>query len=220
MSADPEAGTLAHGWVDPVLAAEFPGLGLRHLTVAARPARSPRAVRDRLRALSNRYTGAKAIELRRQPIPWAYRVFFRQVGIDPDEQRTPPEQAALDRMFHGGLRSRNLLDDALLIAVVETGVGLTALDAARVEGALGLRLAAAGERLGGEPGGRPLSSGQVVLADERRALGVVFGDLAERRGVHPDTERITLAAVVVPGLPEVAVEEAFWTAAETLRAGA
>ena len=28
---------------------------------------------------------AQAINLRQQPIPWAYRVFFRHIGLDPDE---------------------------------------------------------------------------------------------------------------------------------------
>ena len=50
--------------------------------------------------------------MRQDPVPWAYRVFWRQVGIDPDTDRTPVEQIALDRLKRGGLRSRNLLDDA------------------------------------------------------------------------------------------------------------
>ena len=37
-------------------------------------------------------------------------MFFRQVGIDPDERRTPVEQIVLDRLQHGGFKSRNLLD--------------------------------------------------------------------------------------------------------------
>lgn len=223
MSAGPPpqvAGPVARGWVEPGLAEEFPGLGLRHLTVEARPGRSTRPVRERLRRLSDRVTGAKAIETRRQSIPWAYRVFYRQVGIDPDERRTPPEQAVLDRIFHGAFRSRNLVDDALLTAVAETGVGLVALDAARVEGTLGLRLAGTAEKLGNERLGRPLSRGQIVIADRACALAVVFGELAEGRGVQPDTDRIVLVAVVVPNVPEVAVEEALWTAAGVLRGGA
>ncbi len=60
--------------------------------------------------------------MRQDPVPWAYRVFWRQVGIDPDTDRTPVEQIALDRLKWGGLRSRNLLDDAITIATLETGV--------------------------------------------------------------------------------------------------
>ncbi len=45
---------------------------------------SPPDVEARLRELSNRVRGARAIGIRREPIPAAYRVFFRQVGLDPD----------------------------------------------------------------------------------------------------------------------------------------
>lgn len=168
--------------------------------------------------LSNRYTGGKAVHLRQEPVPWAYRVFFRQVGIDPDDHRTAAEQAALDRMKHGSFRSRNLLDDALVIATVETGVPLFALDADRVTTPLGLRLSHEGERLGGD--GRPLSVRQIVVADPDRSVAVLFGDWAEGRGVRPATERMLVCAVQVKGVPEISIEEALWTATDVLRAGA
>ena len=203
---------LIRGWVDPELAAEFPHLRLYALPVAARSGRSPDEVKQRLRQLSNRYTGAKAVNLRQEPVPWAYRVFFRQVGIDPDDHRTPPEELALRRMEHGSFRSQNLLDDAITIAVVETGVPVVAFDADQVEGEIGLRLAGDREDLGG--GGRPLSTRQIVVADEQRSLAVLFGDLAEGRGVTPETRRMLLCAVQVKGVPDVSVEEALWTVAE------
>src|SRR5207248_2204294 len=147
--------------------------------------------------------------------PWAYRVFFRQVGIDPDEHRTPVEAIALERMRAGGFPSRNLLDDALLIATVETSVPLVALDDEKVEGPLGLRLSEPDERLGGD--GRPLSTRQVVIADAERSVGVLFADLAEGRGVHPHTRRMRIAAVQVKGVPDVSVEEALWILADGIR---
>jgi DNA/RNA-binding domain of Phe-tRNA-synthetase-like protein len=205
---------LETGWVGPELREDFPSLGLVHTTLAARPGRTPQPVRDRLRTLSNRFTGARAITLRQEPVPWAYRVFFRQIGLDPDQHHTPPEQAALDRMRHGGFQSRNLVDDALLVATVETGMALVALDADRLDGPLGLRLAAPRERLGGD--GRELSSGQILLADASRSLGVLFGDLADDQGVRPETSRLLLAAVMVSGVPSLIAEEALWTAAEVL----
>ncbi len=175
-------------------------------------------MKDRLRILSDRYTGGKAVNLRQEPIPWAYRVFFRQIGIDPDDRRTPPEEAALERMRAGGFRSRNLLDDALTIAVVETGVAVLALDADRVSGPVGLRLSRERERLGGGEG-RPLAARQIVLADSEHALGVLFGDLGDERGVTSATTRMLLVAVQVKGVPEVSVEEALWTVAEALEDG-
>jgi DNA/RNA-binding domain of Phe-tRNA-synthetase-like protein len=210
------------GWVAPELAEEFPALRLHQAYVHATPARrSPRTVRQRLRTLSDRYTGGRAVNLRQEPIPWAYRVFFRQIGIDPDASRTPPEEIALERMKWGGFRSRSLLDDALTIATVETGVALLALDAGRVEGEVGMRLSLPGERLGAAPdeeavGARPLSVRQIVVADAMRSLAVLFGDMAEGRGVHPDTERIALCAVQVSGVPQVSVEEALWLTAQVL----
>jgi DNA/RNA-binding domain of Phe-tRNA-synthetase-like protein len=209
---------LRRGWVGDELAAEFPKLGLVHATLSARSGRSPDAVKERLRAMSDRFTGPKAVQVRQQPVPWAYRVFFRQIGIDPDQRHTPAEAVALERMRAGAFASQNLLDDALLIATVETGVPLLAYDAARLDGAPGLRLALAGERLGAD--GRELRGGEIVVADEARPVAVLFGDTAERCGVHPDTERVILAAVQVKGVPDVSVEEALWIAAETLAGGA
>ena len=43
--------------------------------------------------------------MRQEPVPWAYRVFFRQVGIDPDERRTPIEEIALERLQRRRLRA-------------------------------------------------------------------------------------------------------------------
>jgi DNA/RNA-binding domain of Phe-tRNA-synthetase-like protein len=203
------------GWVAEDLAAEFPELQLRYVTVSARSGRSPEAVRQRLRTLADRYTGGKAVTLRQQPIPWAYRVFFRQVGIDPDEHRTPVEAIALERMRAGGFKSESLLDDALLIGTVETGVPLVAFDEDKLDGPLGLRMSAPRERLGGD--GRALSSRQVVFADAERAVGVLFADLAEGRGVHPSTERMRIASIQVKGVPDVSVEEALWIVMEVLQ---
>ena len=203
------------GWVAEDLAAEFPELRLHYMTIEARSGRSPDTVRRRLRTLADRYTGGKAVTLRQQPIPWAYRVFFRQVGIDPDMQRTPVEAIALERMRAGSFPSQNLLDDALLIATVETGVPLVAFDEEKLDGPLGLRLSAPGERLGGD--GRTLSSRQVVIADAERAVGVLFADLADGRGVHPHTERMRIGSIQVKGVPDVSVEEALWIVSEILQ---
>jgi DNA/RNA-binding domain of Phe-tRNA-synthetase-like protein len=170
-------------------------------------------VRERLRKMSDRFTGGRAVTLRQEPVPWAYRVFFRQVGIDPDSHRTAPEAIALERMRAGQFKSRNLLDDAMLIATVETGVPIVAFDADRVSGDPGLRLSAPGERLGD---GRPLSDRQIVIADRKRPLAVLFGDLAERTGVHPSTTSMLICSVQVKGVPELSVEEALWTVQELL----
>ena len=203
-----------HCFVDAELAAEFPGLAMRSVAVDAGSGRSPEAVRERLREMSNRISGAKAVQMRQEPVPWAYRVFFRQVGIDPDERRTPVEQIVLERLQHGGFRSRNLLDDAITIATFETGVPLVAFDGDRVAPPLRLRLATPGELMGDS--GRPLSSGQIVIADEQRALAVLFADLDPEAGVTPKSTRMLIAAVQVEDVPDIAIEEALWTVEEIL----
>ena len=205
---------LMDGWVDPELAEEFPELGTLYAPVEARPGKSPLQVRQRLKDLADRYTGAHVIHMRQDPVPWAYRVFYRQVGIDPDSHRTPAEQVALDRLRVGGFKSANSVDDALTIAVAETGVPVIAFDADRVGSVLGLRLSTEGERLGAA--GRPLSTRQIVVADEHRSLAVLFGEVSEDHGVTPRTRRMVLVALRVKGVPRISVEEALWIAGETL----
>ena len=213
--SDPE---LVTGVVDPELAAEFPGLAIHWVAVEAGSGRSPQAVRERLKEMSNRLSGPRAVQMRQEPVPWAYRVFFRQVGIDPDQRRTPIEQLVLNRLQHGGFRSRNLLDDAIDIAVFETAVPIIAFDADRVDGGLGLRVSREAELMG--QAGRPLSSGQIVIADAERALAVLFADLDPDRGVTPQTRRMLLSAVQVEGVPDISIEEALWTVAEIVTGAA
>jgi DNA/RNA-binding domain of Phe-tRNA-synthetase-like protein len=204
---------LLNGWVEPELADEFPELSLVHARVDVGAGRSPREVKQLLRMLADRYTGGKVVHMRQDPVPWAYRVFSRQVGIDPDHDRTPVEAVALRRLKHGGLHSESLVDDALTIAIAETGVPLIALDADRVEGELGLRLARTGEDLAGV---RPLSARQLVVADQERPVALVLGEVGHDAGVTPDTERMVLCALGVKGVPRISLEEALWCAAETL----
>ena len=210
---------LRAGWVQEDLAAEFPRLALLFVGVQASSGRSPRGVRQRLRLLSDRLRGGQAIVMRQAPIPWAYRVFFRHIGIDPDAQRTPLEAAVLERLLRGGFKSRNLLDDALTIALVETGVPFWALDSEAVEGTLGLRAAGADETLGRAPQALPVPAGRLVVADERSPLAALFDDVAEGHGVTRHTTHMTLFTVRVAGVPQIHVEEAMFTCLEILRSG-
>jgi DNA/RNA-binding domain of Phe-tRNA-synthetase-like protein len=188
------------GLVAPQVAAEHPGLWLAWTEVAAAPGPSPPELRARLRALADRMHGAQAIALRSRDVPHAYRVFYRHVGLDPDVVRTPVEAVALRRMADGGLRSHGLVDDALTVAVLETGVGLVAFDADRLAGAPALR----------EDGGR------LVIADEEGVVSILFGE-PRRAMVERHTARLALVAVAVPNVPDVFVEEALWIAWDLLR---
>lgn len=205
------------GWIAPQLREEFPGLALHYLVLDRGSGRTPREVKQRLRLLSDRFTGGEAINLRHRPIPWAYRVFYRHIGLDPDHTRTPVEQLALERMKHGTFRSQSLLDDALTIAVIESGVALRAFDADRVAGGLGLRGSAPGEGLEGRPGELP--GGTLVVADEARPIALLFGATGSGRGVRPRTRRTILTATQVKGVPDIAVDEALWLAADVMGTG-
>ena len=204
------------GWVAPHLADEFPGLGIAWVEVDAHPGRSPEPVRRRLRDLSDRVYGAQVIQMREQPIPWAYRVFYRQIGLDPDRTRTPVEQLAFDRVRDGGFKSEGMPADALTVAIVETGVALRAFDADRLQGSLCVRDSAPGESLPGAPG--ELSQGTLTIADERSPVGLLFGATAAGYEVEPESRRLAIVAIQVNGVPQIAVSEALWMAAATLDA--
>ena len=204
------------GWVAPHIAAEFPGLGIAWVEVDGRPGKSPEPVRRRLRDLSDRTYGSQAIRMRERPIPWAYRVFYRQIGLDPDRIRTPVEQLALDRLHDGGFLSRGMPADALTIAIVETGVALRAFDADRLAGGLCIRDTAPGEAL---PGGQEIAAGTLTVADEETPIAILFGPSAETYRVDGGTRRIAVVATQVKGVPQIAVEEALWMAAATLESG-
>jgi DNA/RNA-binding domain of Phe-tRNA-synthetase-like protein len=204
------------GWLDPSLGEEFPGLGLAYTTVSAGRDRSPEPLKEQLRELSNRFGGAQAINLRQQSIPWSYRVFYRHIGLDPDETPTPVEEVSLNRMRDGRFKSRNRLDDALTIAVAEVGVAITAFDADKVEGRLGMRLAGEDESFEGRTS--PLIPGTILIADERRPLAILFRQTAEGREVARKTERTTLVAIRVKGVPDIALEESLWLASSAMLA--
>jgi DNA/RNA-binding domain of Phe-tRNA-synthetase-like protein len=207
---------IEQGRVSGALQREFPGLHLRYAVVEARPGRTPAGVRQRLRYLASRLHGQRALNLRREPIASAYRVFYRHIGLDPDEVRTPIEAIVLERLRVGGFRSHGVVDDALTIAIVETGVAMRALDADQITGRLNLRLSQPEERLGGKDDGLVLPSSSLVLADDNCAQGLIFGDTAPAAEVDRGTRRIALVATQVDGVPDISVEEAIWIAADAL----
>ena len=206
----------APGSVEPRIRAEFPGLALAWVTLEARPRSSPRSVKQRLRHLSNRFHGASVVAMRTQPIPHAYRAFYRQVGLDPDVTRIPSEEAAVNRLLHGGFRSGDALTDARLIALIETGVPIWALDADRVVASgLGIRTSQPEERFGIVE--QQLAAGRLVVADALRIHALLFGPVAPGHEPSSKTARVALFAVGVPGVPAIHLEEALWTCQEILR---
>jgi hypothetical protein len=145
--------------------------------------RSSPALRRRLHALSDRHGGARAITQSKREIPDAYRRLFRKLG--QGERRTPVEEATRQRLIRGQYRSRGVLRDALLIATVDTEVGVWALDADRLSG--DLRLA------------------EGMVADDTGALTAPFTDPGT---VERSTRRLALYALTAPDVPDIAVTEA------------
>ena len=194
--SDPE---LVPGPVDPAVAAEHPGLAVVAARVPFAPGPTPPEIRERLRRASDRWHGAQAVVLRTRPVPWAYRVLFRHLGLDPDVTRTPVEALVLERLLHGGLRSQGMPADALALATLETGVALYAVDAARVRGEVRI---AAGEKL--------------ALADAAGPIAPLFSPPGATHAPGRGTRELLLVAVVAPDVPALFVEEAVWTAAAAL----
>jgi DNA/RNA-binding domain of Phe-tRNA-synthetase-like protein len=211
------------GWRARELEQDLPELGLVIAQVrVGRPgslrARSPSGIEGRLHELSNRFRGARAVAVRSEPVPAAYRVFFRQIGLDPDVVRTPIEAAALERMMRGGFPSGGMLEDVLLIALVDTGVPVWALDSEAVSGPLGIRSSSEGEPLGRSAGAPALPAGRLVVADASTALASLFGELASGHEAKARTDRLTLFAIQVAGVPALYVEQALWTCRMALEA--
>ncbi len=209
------------GWLARDVEQEIPELRL--VTAQVRVGRpgslitgSTPEIQDHLRELSNKFRGARAVAVRREPVPAAYRVFFRHIGLDPDVVRTPIEAAALERMLRGGFLSGGLLEDILLIALVDTGVPVWALDSETVDGPLGIRSSSEGEPLGRFPGAPPLPVGRLVVADASAVLAPLFGELAPGHQASADTRRLTLFSIQVAGVPSLYVEEALWSARTAL----
>jgi DNA/RNA-binding domain of Phe-tRNA-synthetase-like protein len=139
-------------------------------------------------------------------------VFARRVGIDPDEAERAVEAVALQRPHSGA--GGSLPDDALLVAVAETGVPVLAFDSDTLEGDLWLRRAEPGDRVGD----LAVVPGRPVLADRTRVVAVPFGPSDPATAVSAGTENLTFVALQVKGVPDVGVEEALWTVVEIARA--
>ena len=188
--------------IDARVADEHPGLRVWTTRIDARTARTPPELRDRLRRLADRFRGPEAIAMRTRPVPWAYRVLYRHLGIDPDVVRTPIEELVLERLLTGGFAPRGLPEDALALATLETGVPVYAVDADRLEGVLELA---------------PDAGGRLVLADGAGTVAVLFGSPEPDRAPSRRTRALALLAVQAPGVDDLFVEEAVWTAVAAMR---
>ncbi len=216
--ADDEGeGPAELGWIEAQIEDEFPGLALVTVEVPCRPTRTAPWVVHRLTEMANRITGSYALRVRQLPVPALHRAFYRQLGLDPDVRRPPLEQALFDRLWSGGFVPAGMPGDALLVALLETGVAVWAADVAPLSGPLGVRGATAGEELlvAGVP--RPLAPGELVIADADRPVARLFEPPAPPFAVSASTRRVVLYVLQVPGVPALDVQESLNTCRKLLR---
>jgi DNA/RNA-binding domain of Phe-tRNA-synthetase-like protein len=195
------------GWVDPILAEEFPGLALAVRSCPG-PVPGDPGVTERLAAVASRIRGRSAIEMRRETVPAAYRAFYRQVGLDPDAEMTPVEAAVGRRLFDGGVKAGDPLRAALELAVLETGAPVYAFDAGALVGSLEVRASLPGEELAGPQGLPVRSRGRLVVADEVGPLSLLFGEACGRGAPMPTSGELLLVAIGVSGVAPMVLDEA------------
>lgn len=205
------------GWIAAPIEDEFPGLALVTVEVPCTTARTAPWVVHRLTDLANRITGSYALRVRELPVPALHRAFFRQLGLDPDVRRPPLEQAVFERLWTGGFRPGGMPGDALRVALIETGVAVWAVDAAELQGPLGVRSAGAGEVLGAGREASTLAEGELVVADAERPVARLFADPPPPFAVSGLTRRAVLFVLQAPGVPALDVQQALTTARGLLR---
>jgi DNA/RNA-binding domain of Phe-tRNA-synthetase-like protein len=195
------------GWVDHVVAREFPKLRMRYAVIDAGPVKSPPEMQHRLEDISTRFRGRKAMELPSKPIPSAYRVFQRQVGLNPEINPSPIEAISRDRILRGTFLSRDRLRDALLIATIESQIAIAVLDADTVELPLGIRQVRADDAT-------ELPIGTLVVADASNAVAELLGPPEPPNEVHMHTTRSAVVAIGVAGIADWMLDDALWRVAD------
>lgn len=213
---------LQWGWCEQEIQQELPDLSLVWLSFSPRlplTGPSPEAVRARLASLASRWRGARAVNVRQEPITAAYRVLFRHIGLDPEVKRTPLEALALERMVDGGFPPKDALSDVLRVVIADTGVPVWALDADTLSGPLGIRLSREQEPFGDGVDPLGLDAGQLLVADADRALGLLFGELSPTHRPGAGTRKLALFSLRAAGVPRLYVEEALEMGAQLLEGG-
>ena len=200
------------GWLDHRFAGEFPTVSMRYTVIEATNLRSSPAMRSRLADHSTKFTGTYAMELPRHQIPAAYRAFYRQLGLNPDAQPPALEAIARERILRGWFPSHGVVSDALLVATIESHIALQVIDAAELDGPLGIRPA----RTEDSPTFTP---GTLVIADAQKPVAELFGPPVDSCVVSAVTTSIAIYAVGVPGMDPWLLDDALWRVADMIRMG-
>jgi DNA/RNA-binding domain of Phe-tRNA-synthetase-like protein len=169
-------------------------------------------------ALDGPIAEAEALVRRSPPAErGAVRTMYRRTGLDPTKRR-PSSEALLRRVIKGDALPRiNTLVDVCNWCSLEFQVPYGLYDAARVRGAITLRLGREGESYPGIRKDEVHVAGRMTLADEEGAFGNPSSDSA-RTMVTPATTRALLVVFapieVAPAQVEHILEV---TSARTLR---
>ena len=206
------------GWVAPHIAAEFPGLGIAWVEVDCRPGQEPRAGASPpprpLRPLLRRPRDPHARTADSLGLPGLLSPDRPRPGPDPDAGRAAGPRSPPRRCLQEPGASRRRADDR---DRGDRGRRARLSTPSASSGGLCIRDSAPGESLPGRPG--ELAQGTLAIADERGPVGPSLRATAEGCGVEAGTRRrLTIAAVQVKGVPQIAVDEALWMAAATLGA--
>jgi hypothetical protein len=186
------------------LAADHPALAVFARACATEPAGRPgRAARARARlaALDARVDGARAAVADATPVPCAYRVLARQVGLDPDADGLPLDLLLRERIRRGRFVLPGPVAGACAAALLETGVPVWALDAAMVDGPLHVRA-----------DGR----GALAVVDLHRVVAPLLAEPSVDVAARDDCPRVVLYALRCAGVADVTVREALSIAVDVL----
>jgi DNA/RNA-binding domain of Phe-tRNA-synthetase-like protein len=128
-----------------------------------------------------------------------------------------PLPAHLKRTVNSGFPRYNLMVDAHFMAEMCAGILVAVTDFDRVEGALTLDTARAGEECAGM-GGRLfiVKEGEIVLRDEKAIICVLCQGADEKTKVKHDTRNVLFYSFAVPGIDGACLKEGLAVAAQTM----
>ncbi|MBI4100845.1 C40 family peptidase, partial [Candidatus Microgenomates bacterium] len=154
-------------------------LAVSELPNLVTPTKKPKLFRNQAKELTTRYALAK-LEL------------AMPLAATPEWMK--------QRLVHAGVRPVNIMVDVTNYVMCETGQPLHAFDAAKVSGAIVVRLARRGEKIRTLDGvERRLGAADLVIADAKKALGIAGVMGGANSEVGEQTQEILLEAATFDG---------------------
>lgn len=188
------------------VALHYPYLHLYVVEVPNEPStRARHDLAERLGRLAERIGGPQVLRQHEQEVPHAFRKLYQQTGLDPGVHLTPIDAVLQERIAYGMFRSMGLVDDALKVALLETGVPVWAADSSALSGELVLQMPDV------DPdAGRP--SAVPFVADDRGTIAPVGNAPDQPHAVGRKTKDLTLFALQCDGISTMHVQESLWLA--------